>query len=175
MIHLTPADYLRMPWANGRGTTVEMMRVNRFDGGLLWRLSMASVVDDGPFSLFPGVDRNLTVISGPGFWLTGDAVSLDARLLVPVAFPGDIPLRAQGTGGVASDDFNVMADRSLPKPDVTVLQAGVVPAGGGTLCVFALGEAMADGRMLGQHDLIISKADLDITGGGPLIAVRLAL
>ena len=58
--HLTKADYRTMPWANGLGQTVEMIRVEG-DQGLLWRLSMASVVEDGDFSIFPGIERNLTV------------------------------------------------------------------------------------------------------------------
>ena len=61
---LKPADYVTMPWANGLGQTVEMVRVER-DGALLWRLSMASVIADGPFSILPEINRNLTVISGP--------------------------------------------------------------------------------------------------------------
>ena len=75
--HLGPPDFRVMPWANGRGHTTEMWREDR-DGALLWRLSRAAVAEDGPFSLFAGVDRSLTVISGPGFDLVGD-VSLKAR------------------------------------------------------------------------------------------------
>ena len=59
--HLTPADYKSMPWANGKGTTVEMLKVED-SGQLLWRLSRASVVENGDFSMFPGIVRNLTVI-----------------------------------------------------------------------------------------------------------------
>ena len=76
--HLTPAGYRRQPWANGRGVTVELARADGPDG-LIWRLSMATVAEDGPFSLFPGIERNLTVISGPGFHLRGDGIALDAR------------------------------------------------------------------------------------------------
>ncbi len=53
MIHLTAADYTRQPWKNGRGTTTELWRQDR-DGALWVRLSRAAVVEDGPFSLFPG-------------------------------------------------------------------------------------------------------------------------
>ena len=91
--HLTPAKYTPMPWANGRGTTIEMLRENGPDGALRLRLSMASVVEDGPFSSFPGVERSLTVISGPGFDLVGDS-RFSALPMVPVAFPGDVPLAA---------------------------------------------------------------------------------
>ena len=83
MKHLTPADYRTQPWANGRGQTVELLRLER-DGVLHLRLSMATVAEDGPFSIFPGIDRNLTVISGPGFDLRGDGLALTcAPLLRP--------------------------------------------------------------------------------------------
>lgn len=171
--HLTPADYTTMPWANGRGQTVEMIRENGPDGGLLWRLSMASVVEDGPFSIFPGVERNLTVISGPGFDLVGEA-KLTAAPLMPVAFPGDVPMAATDVTA-PSDDFNVMTARALPLPDVRVLHSGsIAPPTPGLLAVFALEPATVSGCPLGRHDLIITdeKAHLD---GGPFIVVRLGL
>src|SRR3989338_5597281 len=85
--HLTPADYTTMPWANGKGVTVEMLRVE--EGGLKWRLSRASLVENGDFSAFPGIERNLTVISGPGFDLVAQGLHLPACPLQPVAFAGD--------------------------------------------------------------------------------------
>ena len=93
MRHLTTADYLTMPWANGRGTTVELLREDGPEG-LLFRLSMASVIEDGPFSILPGIERNLTVLSGPGFRLQGAGLSLICAPLVPVSFPGDLAARA---------------------------------------------------------------------------------
>jgi environmental stress-induced protein Ves len=93
--HLSAIDFRTMPWSNGKGTTVELLRVERA-GRLVLRLSRALVVEEGPFSLFPGIERNLTVLSGPGFDLVGDDIHFAARLLRPVAFPGDVPLRAAG-------------------------------------------------------------------------------
>ena len=117
--HLTAADYKTMPWANGKGVTVEMLKVED-SGQLLWRLSRASVVENGDFSIFPGIERNLTVITGPGFDLVGAGLHLHARPLVPVAFAGDTPIRAEGVTA-ASDDFNVMTARHLPRPEVAVI------------------------------------------------------
>ncbi|TKA96936.1 HutD family protein [Cereibacter changlensis] len=94
---LRAADFVPMPWANGRGVTVEMLRVEG-PSGLLFRLSRASVVEDGPFSIFPGVERVLTVISGPGFDLLGER-RLRCDPLAPVAFPGDEALAASGVRG----------------------------------------------------------------------------
>ena len=172
MRHLTPADYATMPWANGRGTTVEMLRENGPDGGLLLRLSMATVVEDGPFSIFPGVERNLTVISGPGFDLVGD-VRITAAPVNPVAFPGDVPIEAVGVT-TPSEDFNVMTARALPLPEVSVeadveISAPLV----GRLAIFALNAGKVSGRVIGKHDLIVTdeKARLE---GGPFIVVALS-
>ncbi len=171
--HLTLTDYTTMPWANGRGQTVEMIRENGPDGGLLWRISMASVVEDGPFSIFPGVQRNLTVISGPGFDLLGET-RITAAPLTPVAFPGDVPIAAMGVTA-PSDDFNVMTARALSLPDVQVLHSGsIAPPTPGLLAVFALEPATVSGCPLGRHDLIITdeKAHLE---GGLCIIVGLSL
>jgi environmental stress-induced protein Ves len=169
MRHLTPADYRRMPWANGRGVTVEMARADGPDG-LLWRLSMAQVTEDGPFSIFPGVERNLTVISGPGFDLRG-ALSLRADPLVPVAFPGDVALAAQGVVAPC-EDVNVMTARPLPRPVVTVERAGAVLEGDGVLFVLALGPASVNGIDLARHDLI-RLGDRAAVAAGPVLAIRL--
>jgi len=174
MRHLTPADYTTMSWANGRGTTTELIRIDGPDG-LLWRLSLAAVVEDGPFSLFPGIERNLTVIAGPGFDLVGAGIARQARALVPIAFPGDVALRAVGTRGMQSDDFNVMTARALPRPQVTLEHDGSDLAAGGTLCLFALGRVAVNGTAMARHDLIITKGAARIGGRWPVIAVRLAV
>ena len=168
--HLTPSDYKTMPWANGKGVTVEMLRIE-VAGAVKWRLSRASVVEDGDFSLFPGIDRNLTVITGPGFDLVSADATLPARPLHPVAFPGDVAIRAAGVAA-PSDDFNVMTARGLPKPDVQVITIATDLSAGGTLAIFALAEATAGGLALGRYDLVLT--DAAITVSGPVIAVRFA-
>ena len=169
MIHLRPPDYTVQPWKNGKGTTTELWRMER-DGVLLIRLSRASVVEDGPFSIFPGVERNLTVLTGPGFRLTGPGVDLTCAPLVPVAFPGDVAVTATGTGAGPSEDFNVMTARSLPLPQVTVETDTTLPAGG-VLALHALGPAAVNGAVMAAGDLILTEAGARLTGR--FLAVRL--
>ncbi len=170
MTHLTPNDYKVQPWANGRGQTVELLRLEQ-DGVLHLRLSMATVGEDGPFSIFPGIDRNLTVISGPGFNLVGDGLALTCAPLAPVAFPGDIAVVATGTHNQPSDDFNVMTGRHLPRPTVTVEHDTTLPKGG-TLYLFALGPASVNGSPIAHHDLIITDAPARIIAAAGMIVVR---
>lgn len=172
MRHLTARDFRRVPWANGRGMTTEMVRV---DGpkGLLWRLSMASVVEDGPFSVFPGIERNLTVISGPGFDLVG-AARLRADPLVPVAFAGDIPLAVVGLAAPC-EDINVLTARNLPRPEVAVAGPGERLAPGGLICLVALEPAQVNGLALGRHELCLAQEAVAIGGSGRVLAARLFL
>ena len=170
MRHLTRADYHEMPWANGRGKTIELLKALAPGGGMLWRLSMATVAEDGPFSSFPGIERNLTVIDGPGFDLVG-GITLRADPLRPVAFAGDIPVRAARVTGIAVD-FNVMTQRNLPRPKVVVVKAGQVDPAGSMLCLFALDPSIVSGRTLARHDLLV-EAPLSIVEGGTVLAIQL--
>lgn len=171
MIHLTPADYTRQPWKNGRGTTTELWRLER-DGQLLVRLSRAAVVEDGPFSLFPGIERNLTVLSGPGFRLTGGGLDFRCDPFVPMAFPGDVPLMATETQGMQSDDFNVMTLRELPRPWVLPVQNDTLHAGG-LLALYCIGPCLVNGTQAARDDLILTEGAVSLQGDWPVLAVRL--
>ncbi len=168
--HLTSTDYSSQRWKNGRGTTTELWRVER-DGTLLVRLSRAAVVEDGPFSVFPGIERNLTVLSGPGFRLTGEGLDVRCTPLVPVAFPGDVDVMASETGGLHSDDFNVMTARHLPRPDVSVVRNLTLPAGG-RLALYALDPCAVNGETVAPSDLLLTTEPVHLSGDGFLIAVR---
>lgn len=152
--HLSQSDFKTMPWANGKGITAELLRIDRA-GQLVLRLSRAMVVEDGPFSLFPGIERNLTVLSGPGFDLVGEGMHLAALPLAPVAFAGDVAVRAAGVTA-PSEDFNVMTARNLPLPKVWVQAAGEAPAG----AILALAEGRIGGLDVARFDLILADQSL---------------
>ncbi|WP_332693322.1 HutD/Ves family protein [Devosia sp.] len=109
---LGPDDFRAMPWRNGLGTTIEMAREDDPAGAMLWRVSTADVVEAGAFSLFPGIDRILTLIEGPGFDLDFSDHGRVALVqpLRPVQFSGDWTTRAEAVRG-PSRDLNVMTMR----------------------------------------------------------------
>ena len=150
--HLTPADYRQMAWANGKGITVEMLRIET-DAGLQYRISRASVVEAGDFSIFPQIERNL--------W--GKGVAMQARPLQPIAFAGDLPLRAEAVTA-PSDDFNVMSARALPPPEVTVHAAPETLPEGGILAIYALGVGVVNDLSVGLYDLILTDQAARIDG-----------
>jgi environmental stress-induced protein Ves len=108
------ADCRTTRWKNGGGSTTEIAieppdaSLERFD----WRISMAQVASDGPFSEFPGIDRTLAVISGNGLQLSTagrPAVTL-YRGSDPIEFPGDAATSARLLSGQITD-LNVMSRR----------------------------------------------------------------
>ncbi len=145
-VHLTPADARRVPWRNGRGVTEEVAlgpAGARFEAGdFAWRVSRAGVVEDGPFSAFPGIDRVLVVTEGAGLRLThGGAPAVTLAPRVAHRFRGDEPTSAALVGGPVRD-FNVLTRRGVCVADVEVRAAGDggdVAFGPGVALVHAVG------------------------------------
>ncbi|NWB92485.1 HutD/Ves family protein [Pseudomonas agarici] len=87
---LRAADYPRMPWKNGGGSTEEVTR-DAGEGldGFGWRLSIADIGESGGFSSFAGYERIITVLQGAGMILQVDGERSRALLaLDPFAFSG---------------------------------------------------------------------------------------
>jgi uncharacterized protein len=120
---LTPADYRRMPWRNGAGRTTEIVSypsgaaLDAFD----WRVSVADVVKDGPFSHFAGIDRTIVVIAGSGLRLDGAGhAAVLSSLYEPYAFSGDDAVACTLLDGPVRD-FNLMLRRDRSRGSVTVV------------------------------------------------------
>jgi environmental stress-induced protein Ves len=97
-----------MPWRNGGGTTRELAAWPRGTDDWRWRVSVAEVVADGPFSRFEGVSRWFAVLSGAGVRL--DLGARSHRLLAssdPLCFDGALAASCTLVDG-ATQDFNLM-------------------------------------------------------------------
>lgn len=111
---LRAADYRRMPWKNGGGETREVLvspagaALHEID----WRISLATIATDGPFSTFEGVERTLSVIQGAGIRLTVDGAPPVPLLdnSVPFTFAGESATSATLVDGTIVD-LNVMTRR----------------------------------------------------------------
>jgi len=122
---LRASDYRRMPWRNGAGETVEIAihpdgsGLDAFD----WRVSTASVAADGPFSVFPGIDRTLAVLEGKGIRLAvgGKAAVELTRSSAPLSFAADLDVDARLIDGPITD-LNVMTRRGRLRHSVRSLR-----------------------------------------------------
>lgn len=115
-------DYRRMPWKNGQGMTEEILTfpagsdADRFD----WRVSIAHVGTDGPFSLFPGVDRTIALLEGNGLLLDlpDDRTVTLTGTSDPFSFSGDWSVASRNLGGQTTD-LNVMTRRGRHRHSMT--------------------------------------------------------
>lgn len=112
------ADVRPQPWPNGGGTTRELATAD--DGA--WRISLADVDRDGPFSTFAGRHRLLTVVEGPVLSLDVDGGSHVVEPQRPFAFSGDASVVASVPEGPVRV-LNVIADPGVAAY-VTVLELG---------------------------------------------------
>ena len=115
-----------MPWKNGGGETLEIAtHPERADiGSFAWRVSVAEVTRDGPFSSFPGVDRTLVLLAGNGMRLDGAGDPLDLRVpFEPVTFVGEASLHCTLADG-PTRDFNLMVRREAASGEVVVVREG---------------------------------------------------
>ena len=101
-------EYRRERWKNGTGWTREIVRVpdcQEWD----WRLSIAEIEQDGPFSCFPGIDRELVLIRGNGLHLRFDGG--EVREVLPhhgrIRFAGERLVQGEPVDGT-THDFNLM-------------------------------------------------------------------
>ncbi|MDO8769097.1 MAG: HutD family protein [Burkholderiaceae bacterium] len=102
------------PWRNGGGVTHELLAWPSAQDWA-WRLSVAEVAGDGPFSRFDGVQRWFAVLGGAGVQLQlpeqSHVLTMDS---VPLCFDGAESVDCHLLYG-ATQDFNLMLRRDRAK------------------------------------------------------------
>lgn len=165
---LTPADYRKMPWRNGGGTTTELAISPEGGGGLaerfLYRVSIADVAADGPFSRFEGYDRHIMLVAGAGMSLDcGHHGRIDLRApFEPRRFSGDWDVHGALVGGSVRD-FNLIVDRARATSELEVRLVSApetIACGAGTTCIIHILEGHLDEAAEG--DTIVSEAPLPL-------------
>ncbi len=113
------SEYREQPWKNGGGLTREIAVALSGDR-VLWRLSIATIQRDGPFSEFRGYDRTIVALDGGSVELEveGERVALDRG--APYDFPGEAKVLCRVTGGAARD-LNVMTLRDDVAHDCEII------------------------------------------------------
>ena len=128
---LTPADYRTMPWKNGSGRTTEIAAYPSGAGldTFLWRVSLADVGCDGPFSSFPGIERTIVLLEGAGMRLHGGGRAIELTTpFAPHTFSGDVAIDCKLIAGPVRD-FNAMFRRGRAHGSVAVVREGEMEFG----------------------------------------------
>jgi uncharacterized protein len=187
---LRACDYQRTRWKNDGGWTTEIASQPRADGveGFRWRVSIADIEVDGPFSSFPGIERDLVLLSGKGIELDiNDAptIRIDQRFQ-RVHFSGDDSVNCRLLAG-PTRDFNVMTARGqvaaevyarplngtmlvFVGPDTSwlihVFGGHAAIRGGDQIFSAETGDTLMIGTRAAEHERVV------IEGGGELILVK---
>lgn len=188
---LRPADYRRTRWANDGGWTSEVTREpENHDAAFNWRVSIAEIESDGPFSRFPGITRDLLLLEGRGIELQIDAQPPQSLTdqLAHLRFDGASSVSCHLVDGPARD-FNVMTRHDWGHADVTIhrsadaeLSLGLASIGT-TIVYAASGDIavrgtdwradVAAGETLRIDAIDADVGSLQLRGTGDAIVVRL--
>jgi environmental stress-induced protein Ves len=183
------ADLTPVPWKNAGGVTRELAGAPTPSGpdGFSWRVSLAEVGHDGAFSVFPGVDRVITVVDGAGMALTVDGERHVVRPTEPFTFAGDSDTLGSLTSGSVTN-LNVMTLRGFASAEVELLDV----VSGAELAVEADVTAMVLAvagdpavRVLGREPVVSlgrldswwqpGPARLAVTGSGAALVARMCV
>lgn len=191
---LRASGYTRMRWKNGAGWTSEILKVHASDerdtNDWLWRLSIAEIEQDAPFSAFPGVERELVLLSGNGLRLRFDDGEVH-DLLPPhdkLRFAGERAACGELLDG-ATRDFNLMWKRDAVtaqlwrRPLVGTMVLFVEPGETWAIHLLAGQARFADDSGLGEvncGDTAILQASHGRTryvldGGGEVLLIRIGM
>ncbi|MGW9415689.1 HutD/Ves family protein [Arthrobacter cupressi] len=135
------------PWRNGGGVTRELAShpkaASAQDGAWDWRVSIADVSKAGAFSLFPGMERVLTVIDGELLLLTVDGQEHPVEKYRPFRFSGEADTSsALPTGDIR--DLNIIARAGAFKGYTSIIELSkkrAHPVFEGQLAVLLEGKA----------------------------------
>lgn len=161
---LAPDDYRSMPWKNGGGRTAEIAvhPVGAALDDFAWRVSIADIERDGPFSRFSGIDRTIVLLEGAGMRFRGGARDVElCTPFEPYSFAGEDAVDCTLVDG-AIRDFNAMFRRGRARGTLDALRGD-----GATI-------AAADVRLVyaakGAHECVVAgHPPLSVAKGHALI------
>jgi len=160
------------PWKNGGGVMADIaVSPSTADWDTFkWRVGIAKIEKDGPFSTFPGVDRSFMIVGGKGVKLTVAGIE-PARIThksPPFAFPGESAATAQLTDG-PTEALNIMVRRGGAQTRLALVDepSEFVPGSEAfALLVWARGRAdlLIHGEpvSLGLHDAVLFEPGVNV-------------
>lgn len=181
------------PWANGGGTTRDLAIARSAAVAALapgpafdWRLSLADIDRDGPFSRLPGVERVFALVDGAAA-LAFDEAGASALFDVdadPIAFDGERAPHASLPHGVPARALNLMlargrrtgAMRRVRLPDGATLDAAWSRGADVRACYLVAGRLALGGTTVDAGMLVeLHDGDPAPVAAGPARLLEVAL
>jgi hypothetical protein len=198
---LWPDPATEKPWGREQGTVREIAIFPPAalpSSGFIWRLSLATIVRDGPFTPYPGCERRLVLIDGGGIVLDFDqGVSRSAaRPFDIITFRGDDPAQCRllgapcralnlmvmrpgpgggsGGGGSGGAEVDIMRPALAPITRPATPGTSLITAGADAIDVAI--EGVADALRLRPLETIMlpERASCRVSGAGIAILWRIA-
>ena len=106
---LNTHHYLKMPWKNGQGYTLQLACSHQTADFFDWRISIADVEQDSAFSFFEGKARAISILKGHGLILQNQNSQHEVQLKQNdvYCFSGEEPIYSKLING-AIQDFNLI-------------------------------------------------------------------
>ena len=124
---LSPHDYRRIPWKNGRGELVVIDSEGSQSWqnmGVAWHFGRTAIAEEGPFSDYTGYERLQVVTKGAGLVLLAPDAAIDLRTpMRPQRYDGATPIRTLLEQGPV-EVVNLIANRARFDIELRVCAAG---------------------------------------------------
>lgn len=136
-------------WRNAAGETREICTFPPAKRDFYWRASITSIAANGEFSLFPGMERIVTLLEGGEMFLeSADRFNHTLKPLQPFSFAADLVVKAKLTAGQMSMDFNIMTRLDVCKAKVRIAERTFTTFGSRGGVVFVINGAWQLGDKL---------------------------
>ena len=168
---IAPREFRRMPWKNGGGHAAEIAawppaRHEDF----AWRVAIAEIERDGPFSAYPGVDRTFVLLEGEGVVLVHDDIEIALTVPnEPYHFPGDSACMCRLVGG-PSRAYNLMVRRDRARGTLVVADRAAAVTGPFRFGVCYAASGASECLLPGHAPIGLAPGTALVTDGASVLA-----
>jgi uncharacterized protein len=168
--------YIEQPWKNGGGLSREIAAFVS-EGTMLWKVAVATIARNGPFSDFHGYDRTILALDGGVVTLHVEGGTITLERGEPFPFAGELDVTAS-LAGDAARDLNVITLRAEFIHDleiVTGMQRFALDEDDVALVYAVEGSVAVDGKPCPAGDTIVvqdeERFSLVTTGSAAVIRI----